>query len=396
MSSPLLCVTIAAPTTAELRQGRDAVAGADLVELRLDHVRDPDVAAALAGRRAPVILTCRSKAEGGEFQGSETERQRILADALRLGAEYVDVEFSAGFDDLIRSTGGKRIILSMHDFDGVPGDLPARVRAMRGAGAEVVKVAVFARSLWDNLALLDLRDGSSKSVFIGMGPAGVPTRLLAAHFGSAWSYAGDGYAPGQISSGQMINEFGFRHVTAQTAIYGLAGSPLTHSISPSMHNAAFRAAGVDAVYVPMPASSADDFLAFANALHVRGASVTIPFKVDLFKKADAVDDLSKRVGAINTLKRHQSKWMARNTDVSGFLAPLRDRLKLRGARAAVLGAGGAARAVAVALASSGADVRVYARNQSRAEEVARTANGKGATLPVPSSALMMTLAASKA
>ena len=383
MSSPLLCVTIAAPTTAELRQGRDAVAGADLVELRLDHVRDPDVAAALAGRRAPVILTCRSKAEGGEFQGSETERQRILADALRLGAEYVDVEFSAGFDDLIRSTGGNRIILSMHDFDGVPGDLPARMRAMRGAGAEVVKVAVFARSLWDNLALLDLRDGSSKSVFIGMGPAGVPTRLLAAHFGSAWSYAGDGYAPGQISSGQMINEFGFRHVTAQTAIYGLAGSPLTHSISPSMHNAAFRAAGVDAVYVPMPASSADDFLAFANALHVRGASVTIPFKVDLFKKADAVDDLSKRVGAINTLKRHQSKWMARNTDVSGFLAPLRDRLKLRGARAAVLGAGGAARAVAVALASSGADVRVYARNQSRAEEVARTANGKGATLPVP-------------
>jgi 3-dehydroquinate dehydratase / shikimate dehydrogenase len=368
---------------AELRQRRDAVAGADLVELRLDHAADPDAAAALAGRRTPVVITCRAKAEGGEFQGSEAERKTILADALRLGAEYVDVEFSAGSDDLIRSTGGKRIVLSMHDFEGVPGDLAARVRAMRALGAEVVKVAVLSRSLWDNLALLDLRDASYQSIFIGMGPAGLPTRVLAAHFGSCWSFAGDGYAPGQISSAQMLDEFGFRAISEQTAIYGIAGSPLTHSISSPMHNAALRAAGVDAVYVPMPASSAEDFLAFANALHVRGASVTIPFKVDLFKRADAADELSKRVGAVNTLKRHQNKWMARNTDVSGFLAPLRDRLQLRGARAAVLGAGGAARGVAVALTSAGAEVRLYGRNQARAEETAHAVRVKAASLPVP-------------
>jgi 3-dehydroquinate dehydratase / shikimate dehydrogenase len=383
MSSPLLCVTVAAPTMAELRQRRDEVAGADLIELRLDHARDADVSGALAGRRTPVIVTCRAKREGGAFEGSEAERLKILSDALRLGAEHVDVEFSAGFDDLIRSTKGKRIVLSMHDFDGVPGDLSARVRAMRGMGTDVVKVAVFSRSLWDNLALLDLRDSSHRSIFVGMGPAGLPTRILAAHFGSSWSYAGDGHAPGQLSSAEMLDGFGFRSITAQTAIYGVTGSSLTHSISPSMHNAAFRAAGIDAVYVPMPASSADDFLAFANALHVRGASVTIPFKVDLFNKVDAADELSKRVGAVNTLKRHQSKWMARNTDVSGFLAPLGDRRKLRGIRAAILGAGGAARAVAAALASVGAEVRVYARNQTRAEEVARTGNGKAGSLPIP-------------
>jgi 3-dehydroquinate dehydratase/shikimate dehydrogenase len=383
MSSPRLCVTVAAPTMAELLQRRDAVVGADLIELRLDHAADPDAAAALAGRRTPVVVTCRAKAEGGEFRGSEVERKRILSEALRLGAEYVDVEFSAGYDDLIRSTGGKRIVLSMHDFEGVPGDLPARVRAMRACGAEIVKVAVFSRTLWDNLALLDLRDASQASIFIGMGPAGLPTRVLAAHFGSCWSFAGDGYAPGQISSAQMLDEFAFRAISERTAVYGIAGSPLTHSISSSMHNAALRAAGVDAVYVPMQAASADDFLAFANALHVRGASVTIPFKVTLFKLADAADELSKRVGAVNTLKRHQNKWLARNTDVSGFVAPLRDRLQLRGARAAVLGAGGAARAVAVALTSAGAEVLVYARNQARAEETARAVNAKAASLPVP-------------
>src|SRR3984957_6915216 len=131
MSKPLLCVTLTGATTAELRQRRDAVADADLIELRLDTVSDPSVAAALAGRRTPVVVTCRPAWEGGSFTGSEEERRRILGDALALGAEYVDVEWRARFDDLISQTGGRRIVLSAHDFHGVPIDLLARVHAMR-------------------------------------------------------------------------------------------------------------------------------------------------------------------------------------------------------------------------------------------------------------------------
>ena len=148
MSSPLLCITVAGPDMTALRRQRDdaSAQGADLVELRLDLVAAPDVAGALEGRRSPVIVTCRAKWEGGGFEGSEAERLEILQAALAQGADYVDVEFKAGFDGLIRSTRGKRIVLSMHDFDGVPADLPARVRAMRSTGAEVVKVAVMAQS----------------------------------------------------------------------------------------------------------------------------------------------------------------------------------------------------------------------------------------------------------
>src|SRR5260221_4188358 len=150
MSTPLLCITVAGPDMTALRRQRDEAAdqGVDLVELRLDMVSNCEVAAALHGRRTPVTVTCRAQWEGGGFKGSETERLAILRAALDQGAEYVDVEFKAGFDDLIHSTGGKRIVLSMHDFEGVPGDLPPRVRAMRASGAEIVKVAVFARSLW--------------------------------------------------------------------------------------------------------------------------------------------------------------------------------------------------------------------------------------------------------
>ena len=369
---------------AELRRRRDAVVDADLIDLRLDSVRDLDVAAALASWRIPVVAVCRPKWEGGFFEGSEAERRQILESALDYGAEYVDVEFNAEFaSDLIARTAGKRLVLSMHDFDGVPDDLATRVARMRTTGADIVKVATLTRSLSDTRRLLDLEE-SPNTVLIGMGQAGIATRVLAARFGSCWSYAGDGYAPGQIPLTRMLDEFRFRELTNRTAIYGVVGSPLTHSLSPAMHNAVFAAAGVDAVYVPLVASSAQDFLEFADALSVQGASITLPYKVDLFHKADVVDDLSRKVGAVNTYRRAGNRWEARNTDVSGFLAPLRGRLDLLEARAAIVGTGGAARAVAVALGAAGSMVTVYGRDRHKADMVAQLAGGRGASLPVAS------------
>ncbi len=140
-TQPLLCVTVTAPTTAALREARDRAEHADLVELRLDTVSDPDVAGALAGRQRPVIVTCRAAWEGGAFKGSEDERRRFLEQALDQGAEFVDIEWQARFDDLIARTSGRRIVLSSHDFASMPADLPERARAMRSTGAEVIKIA---------------------------------------------------------------------------------------------------------------------------------------------------------------------------------------------------------------------------------------------------------------
>src|SRR5690349_2885485 len=123
MSKPLLFVTVTADAMAELRRKRAEVADADLIELRLDTVRDPSAAGALAGRRTGVILTCRPRWEGGHFTGSEEERKRILVEGRALGAEYVDVEWRAGFTDLLAESRGRGIVLSMHDFDGLPADL---------------------------------------------------------------------------------------------------------------------------------------------------------------------------------------------------------------------------------------------------------------------------------
>lgn len=373
VSKPLLCVTVTAATTAELRQKRDAVADADLIELRLDSVSDPSVGGALAGRRRPVVVTCRPAWEGGGFKGSEEERRRILAEALTLGAEYVDVEWRARFDDLVAQSGGRRIVLSTHDFHGVPIDLLARVHAMRSTGAEVIKIAATLTCLRDSVALLDLGAQSARQtafVLIGMGDYGLATRILAGRFGSIWTYAGAMKDAGQLSAQSLLKEYGFRTLTDTTDVYGIVGGSVGHSVSPAMHNAAFRAARLDAVYLPFPAVSAEDFVAFGQAIGISGVSVTVPLKVSMFDHVDEVDAVARRVGAINTISVKDGRWVGANTDASGFLQPLQERLSLKGLRVSVLGAGGAARAVLVALASSGCAVRVHARSRAQAEDVA--------------------------
>jgi 3-dehydroquinate dehydratase/shikimate dehydrogenase len=382
--APKVCVTVTADTMAELRERRDRVTDADLVELRVDSVRDPSAAGALAGRRLPVIFTCRPEWEGGGFTGSEEERKRLLRDAKKLGAEYIDVEWRAGFSDVVSECGGQGVVLSMHDFDGVPSDLAERASSMRATGAAVVKLAVMPHRLSDCLALRPLSDHiGSPTVVIGMGDAGLPTRVLAARFGSCWTYAGDGAAPGQIPAAMLIEEFSFRSIAERTGIYGIVGRPVAHSLSPAMHNAAFRAAGIDAVYLPLAAADFADFTTFAEALPLEGASVTAPFKVDAFERADESDPVSRRVRAVNTLRRHGKSWVGCNTDVAGFLAPLQSMIALSGLRATVLGAGGAARAVGEALASAGAVLTFVARRPEQAKPVAAMTGASVHAWPPP-------------
>jgi 3-dehydroquinate dehydratase/shikimate dehydrogenase len=386
VAQPLLCVTVAAATTADLIRQRDCVDQADLIELRLDTLADVDVAAALSGRRRPVIVTCRPTWEGGHFTGSEEERQRLLRMAVELRADYIDVEWQAAFaKELLALTGGRRFVVSSHDFTGVPADLDDRVRAMRATGAEVVKLAVKASRLSDCLPLMDVgatmgQDGNL--VVIAMGERGLASRVLPSRFQSAWTYAGPIEGVGQIGAGTLIDDYHFRRLGESTEVYGLVGSPIAYSVSPAMHNAAFGAATLDAVYLPLPAADADDFVTFARAVGLKGASVTIPFKVPLFDRVDEVYPVARRVGAINTIREVDGRWLGGNTDVEGFLVPLRERgISTPGMRATILGAGGSARAVAVGLSPICSEVTVCARDESRARDVASIVPARAARWP---------------
>jgi 3-dehydroquinate dehydratase / shikimate dehydrogenase len=368
-----LCITVGAPTLAELRRRRDRAAkDADLVELRLDMVEDPDPVGALAGRSGPVIVTCRASWEGGHFRGSEEDRLRILEQAWRAGAEFVDVEFEARHSaPWIAATIGERLILSFHDFDRVPADLVARHWQLLAARPAVAKLAVTAARLGDLVQLLGLPrpESSRQQVILAMGPSGLPTRIVPDRFGSAWTYAGDDYAPGMLPADRLRHEFRFGRATPAAALYGIVARPSGHSVSPAMHNAAFDAAGIDAVYLPLEAESANDFLQFRDAIGLSGASVTLPFKVDLLPHCEP-DDESKAAGAVNTLIRRDGRWLGRNTDIAGVLAPLANRMRLEGRRVTILGAGGAARGTALAFASAGARITLCARRREQASAAA--------------------------
>lgn len=359
--------TVTGTTMAELRAARDRARG-DMVELRMDGVADLDVAGALEGRRLPVIFTCRAAWEGGRFDGSEAERLRILGDAIRAGAEYVDVEWKAERRGLPSGLG--QIVLSHHDFSTTPDDLADRVQAMLAEHPDVLKVSVMASRLADCVTLRDVTRLDVPHVAIAMGSAGQVSRLCPSLFGSLWTYGGTA-APGQASPADLIDLFRVGSQTPSTAVYGIAGLPLGHSASPAMHNAAFAALGIDAVYLPFPTADADELLQVAEAFGVQGMSVTAPLKTDIAARVAADDELAREIGSVNTLRRTAGGWAARNYDVAGFLAPFDTRRHaLDGQCVTVLGAGGSARTAAFALRSRGARVSIAARRADRAAALA--------------------------
>ncbi|MEO5822107.1 MAG: type I 3-dehydroquinate dehydratase [Vicinamibacteraceae bacterium] len=375
----LIVEAVAAASPDAMREQRDA-SRADLVELRLDLMDRPDPQAAMAGRSRPVIVTCRAAWEGGRFQGSETERLAILSEALALGADYVDLEWKAAAAlEQWPADVRARVVLSHHDFDGVPSDLADRVREMRRHGTAVVKIAATAKTLRDALPVIAIgragRDAGQRTVVIAMGMPGVATRVLPDHVGSCWTYGGNGVAPGQVSVDRLRDEFRVGRVTAATPVYAVVGRPIGHSVSPAMHNAAFAATGLDGVYLPCEAADFDDFLGLAEVLGIDGASVTAPFKEDAARTAG-------QSGALNTLRRRDGGWDGTNTDVEGFLAPLAD-VALQGRRAAIVGAGGSARSVVSGLLSRGARVSVHARRPEAAQALADTAQVTVGAWPVP-------------
>ena len=364
--------------------------GADAVECRLDFLdRVPDEAQLqrlLTNAPLPVIVTCRPKRQGGRFDGPEASRLAILRGAARLHPAFVDVEVDVPPDQ--RPDGST--ILSHHDFDGVPADLDDISAAIDRSDAPVKKIVFAAAGPEDALRALDvLRTSDKPTIALAMGEAGVTSRILARKFGAMGTFAslarGAESAPGQPTIDELRNLYRWDRIGPQTILCGVIGCPVAHTMSPAIHNAAFAAASIDAVYVPLLIQpGAESFNRFLDAvgrrpwLHWRGLSVTIPHKENAlaYVGADRCDELACRIGAVNTVTfQPDGTLRGDNTDYAAAIDSLCDamdisREELKGRSVAVLGAGGASRAIVAALAHYGADVTVYNRTLSRAENLA--------------------------
>lgn len=198
-----------------------------------------------------------------------------------------------------------------------------------------------------------------------MGPQGLATRALAVRLGAPWVYASVGGLDegiGHVTPVELVRDYRFRSVTKDATIFGVTGWPLKKTRSPELHNAAFANEDEDAVMIPFPAKTAKEAFAFMKAMGMRGMAVTIPHKFEIMPLLDKIDNFAKKVGAVNTVVCENGKYVGYNTDVEGFADALSAFAgTLSGKSAALLGDGGAAQAVKVALKTLGVKFKVFHR-----------------------------------
>jgi len=374
-----LCITLTERLTVDLIDRMADLSGlADIFEIRGDLVTDLDLLTILRVRTKPLIFTARSASEGGKMKDDDPKRHAFLHEAVRRGYDYVDVEYRSGFFDIITEKAGKGLIVSFHDMTGTPPDLDTLYDGMCKTGADIVKIAVSPRSMTDVGRLMELvrRQAGAKTplIAIALGPLGAISRIAGPKWGAPFVYASTGRgheaAAGQIPAEEMDMVYGVKAIGPQTKLYGLVGGDVLRSLSPAMHNRGFSEAGLDAVFVPLQTDSLSAFFQAFPHLGLSGFAVTRPYKVEMVSRMQALDATVAQCGSLNTVVVQDTGQLhGTSTDGLGVVTPLRKRGEIRGKSVMIIGAGGAARAAAVALEERGARVRILARNRERAVQV---------------------------
>lgn len=401
-----LCVAI---FVTDLKQAKRDIstaieAGAEIVELRLDDLPDPLVLMPILQRPPiPLILTCRSPLEGGRGNRSDMERISLIERAAAMNfTSYVDIELQTLRRVSLPPKLNNTLIISSHDFAGRPERLHNLLLEMNELGAGVSKIVWTARTIRDNLEAFEILQSRQRpTIALCMGEHGILSRILAKKFGGFLTFVSLGQekatAPGQVSIADLKTFYRWDAIGPQTKVFGVVGSPIGHSMSPAIHNAAFDETGFDGVYVPLLVNEGyESFKAFMESfvnfsgLDLGGLSITIPHKENalryLIEKSGEVDELSRRIGAVNTIVIDRgagdapARLRGMNTDYAAILDSMTAALgitreKLADYRVAVIGAGGTGRTAVAALASCGATVVIYNRTRDRAELLAAEFNG---------------------
>ena len=366
----------------------------DIAELRADYL-EPDERLLLrrfpemAG--IPVILTVRRGIDGGRYLGGEGARIKLLANGLayadadrRRNFAYVDLEDDLNVPSLEEAarTFGTRIIRSWHNLEGVDEDLVGKLRKLRRVGDEIVKGALMPHSLDDVARVYRAARETAdiEKVLLCMGEYGVNTRILAEHLGSRISYTSppgeDNLpkgAPGQLDPKELVELYRFHEITAKTKIFAVAGYPLKVTGSPNFFNTVFGIEQTDAVYVPIPTDSVDSLIRFAEELDILGISITVPYKEDILPYLAYKSEDVEFIGACNTIVASAVGWRGYNTDAAGFSGSLLSfigRKDLRGRKLTIVGAGGAAKAVAAEVYRLKGKALVINRTPARAHALA--------------------------
>ncbi|WP_191015053.1 type I 3-dehydroquinate dehydratase [Treponema zioleckii] len=394
MARPLICLCLTGATLEEdlaiAEQYRQYI---DIVELRVDFLEDDErlnIRNFPSMVKIPCILTIRRVIDGGRYSEGEASRTMLFARALAFAEQnsaknfaYVDFEEDFNVPSLqdAAMAFGTKIIRSYHNMTEPVSNIVERVNKMRVTGFEIPKIAFMPHSLQDVTDLLVEAEKlkNSNQILCAMGPLGLPTRILAARFHSYLTYTspseliGNLAEIGHIDPKTLETRYYFHSLEVRTKIFGITGYPLKVTSSPKIHNAYFKKNCMNAVYIPFRSESAQDAFHFAKTADIKGFSVTIPHKENIMAFLDKIDPKAQEIGACNTVINDGGVWTGFNTDCTGFQRALLEFTSLsdlKGKNVAIIGAGGASKAIAFAVHELGAKACVFNRTIPKARKLA--------------------------
>ena len=391
---PKVCLALSGDTAEDMLATAESMARDNpFVEFRLDYLKQPLAVLPKLHRflethqYVTAIGTCRRADNGGKFKGSLASQLEVLTKAHAAGCQIVDLEWQSALKSKpeaiarLRSRAG--LILSFHDFRGTR-HLDETLEKMLKVPADFYKVVSTATTLSDNVAMMKfLQTQSGQHALIGlcMGEQGIISRVLSVRAGSVFTFGAVSddlkTAPGQVTTQDLRTIYRIEQVDAATRVYGVAGDPVAHSLSPIIMNAALHRENVNAVYLPLHAKTLKDLLHCVRDIPLHGLSITMPYKQSILSHLDNTDAHTAKIGACNTVVRAQDgKLYGFNTDIAGVLRPLEQRLSIENAKVLVLGAGGAARAAVFGLKERGAEVWILNRTSAKAQKLARQAKAR--------------------
>jgi 3-dehydroquinate dehydratase/shikimate dehydrogenase len=391
---PRVCVAVTGSDPSDMVEKAEAlVRDNTFLEFRLDYLSRPALALPKIKRfteyhpHVVAVSTCRRIPNGGRFRGSLASQLDILSKAAAAGCQLVDIELQSAFrckpEQLRRLRTRAALILSYHDFRATK-RLEETLQKMVAIPADFYKIVTTATTLFDNVVMMKfLEKESDKHSLIGlcMGEQGIISRVLGVRAGSVFTFGAltpeEKTAPGQVTAQELRSTYRIEQVDAATRVYGVAGDPVSHSLSPAIMNTALRRENVNAVYLALHAKTLKDLLACVRDIPIHGLSITMPYKEAILRYLDNTDSHTTKIGACNTMVRAQDgKLYGFNTDAAGVVRPLEQRITLENAKILVLGAGGAARAAVYGLKERGAEVYILNRSLGPAQKLARSARAR--------------------
>lgn len=381
----MICAIIDGKELEEVRQQLiKAEQCADLIEWRLDYFEDLELEKLKLLREQvslPLIFTLRSFLQRGQFKGEEEERLIHLKKLAALKPTFIDVEHTTSplfIESLKKDHPHLKIILSYHHFEKGMQDPKALLALLQQTPADLYKIALMAETSVDMLRfLLFLRSASQQVIGISMGESGQISRLVAPIFSRPWSYAsleeGSSVAPGLLSVKTLREIYNYQTLSPTTSLYGLIGDPVQQSIGHIVHNKVMHELHLQALYLKMRVSSEElsSWMPLAKQIGFKGLSVTMPLKETIFPYVDVIDPDAQKIGAINTLAFRGERVFGYNTDGRGALRAIEEKKAVKGCRVVLVGAGGAAKAIAYEAIKRGGDVIILNRSIERADRLAQ-------------------------